>query len=82
MDLDEVMMRADDKSSENGNLESQKNDTRNSSKQSRNRKGSLKVICVDKSQSSDKKLFTETKATGSVNLSLTKASEKQIARQN
>ena len=76
MDLDEVMMRADDKSSENANNESQKNDTRNSSKTSRNRKGSLKVICVDKSQSSDRKPFTETKVTGSVNLSLTKASEK------
>ena len=76
MDLDEVMMRADDKSSENGNHESQKNDTRNSSKQSRNRKGSLKVICVDKSQSTERKPFTETKASASVNLSLTKTSEK------
>ena len=49
MDLDEVMMNADDKSSDNGNNEYYRNDTRVSSNHSNSRKGSLKVICVDKS---------------------------------
>ena len=48
MDLDEVMMKADDKSSDTGNREFQKIDTRVSSKQSQYRDNDLKAICVEK----------------------------------
>ena len=82
MDLDEVMMRADDKSSDGGSHEFYQNDSRVSSRQSRNRKSSLKVICVDKSQASDSKPVADTNASGSVNLSLSRLADKQIMRQN
>ena len=76
MDLDEVMLKTEDSTSDANTHDFYKNESRHSSRKLQKRNSSLKLICIDKVQTSGQKEYSDTKTEEATNELKRKVSEK------